>query len=52
MELGDIYLTTIAFTNFKTSIRKIDFREFWEVSKIFDYYVYFLQFYLHTYIHV
>eukprot|EP01035_Chromulina_nebulosa_P027576 gene27576-36285_t len=30
MELGDIYLTTIAFNNFKTSIRKIDFREFWE----------------------
>ena len=32
MELGDIYLTTIAFSNFKASVRKIDFKEFWEVT--------------------
>lgn len=32
MDLGDIYLTTISFNNFKTSIRSIDFKEFWEVT--------------------
>eukprot|EP00597_Dinobryon_sp_UTEXLB2267_P007803 CAMPEP_0170097076 /NCGR_PEP_ID=MMETSP0019_2-20121128/28993_1 /TAXON_ID=98059 /ORGANISM="Dinobryon sp., Strain UTEXLB2267" /LENGTH=476 /DNA_ID=CAMNT_0010319243 /DNA_START=1605 /DNA_END=3032 /DNA_ORIENTATION=- len=30
VDIGDIYLTVISFNNFSTSIRKIDFKEFWE----------------------
>jgi hypothetical protein len=31
VEFGDIYLTVTSFTNFSTSLRRIDFSEFWEV---------------------
>ena len=31
VEFGDIYLTVTSFTNFSTSLRKIDFNEFFEV---------------------
>lgn len=31
MDLGDVYLTVISFNNFTPALRKIDFKEFWEV---------------------
>ncbi len=31
LDLGDIYLTVISTNNFSPTLRKIDFREFWEV---------------------
>lgn len=32
LDLGDVYLTVIYFQNFTPSLRRIDFKEFWEVK--------------------
>lgn len=41
VEFGDIYLTVISFSNFSTSLRRIDFAEFCEVPlRIFIYFHY------------
>ncbi len=30
LDLGEIYLSVISFTNFSTNLRQVDFKEFWE----------------------
>lgn len=34
MDLAEIYLTVTSFTHFTTYLRKIDFKEFWEVRTL------------------
>lgn len=35
LDLGDLYLTVTYFTNFAPQLRRIDFKEFWEVRAFF-----------------